>query len=257
MRWTAWLRRAAVTYVALLHLALLWQATAIAWRPWATGLAWRPAVQAEAQATRTAHQARRASQLQGAVVFLGDSIVEDMAVTGVLPCAENFGIGGETIDQVAWRAERLDLSAAGAVVLHAGINDWWANRFDGLPARYAALLGRIPAHVPVVASAMLPVDPARAPAFGGAAPAIPQANAAIRAACLARTGCVPVEAGADLAGQDGHLRPGVSVGDGVHLNPEGYRLLALRLRSALAAAAPALPDSACAASASPAAPPRR
>ncbi len=255
MRGRVWLRRAGWGYLAALHVGLAWIAAQILFRPWATDLVWGPTLRAQDYGARTVHQARRATQLAGGLAVLGDSIVEDMAVGALHPGAENFGMGGDTVAQVAWRAARLDLSGAGAVLLHAGINDWNGQDFKGIGEAYARLLAAIPPGLPVIVSGILPVDPERAPRFAGVPERLGAAHAEIGAACATRPGCRFVTAGGVLAGPDGRLRPEHSIGDGVHLNAGAYRLLAFSLRAALVDAAPGLRGSGRESSASPGAPP--
>lgn len=217
----------------------------------------RPALQAEAYKVRVVHQTRRAAQIQGAVAFVGDSIIEDMAASTVVPCAENFGIGGDTMAQVGERLSVLGLSQAQAVVLHVGVNDGWGRLgFNAFGERYARMMAEIPPHVPVVASAMLPVDPGRNAALARLAGGLRAANEEMRVACSRRPGCSFVDAGPDLAGGGGSLQPAFSIGDGVHLNADGYRLLANRLRLALPGALTGH-GAGCVSTALPGAPPRR
>jgi lysophospholipase L1-like esterase len=88
---------------------------------------------------------------------------------------------------------------------------------------------QIPAGVPVLVDAVLPVDEAAVDLYGNAE--VRAANAVIARACAARPGCRFVDTSGGLAGPGGGLDPRFHDGDGLHLNPEGQRAW----RAALAA----------------------
>jgi lysophospholipase L1-like esterase len=176
------------------------------------------------------HQQRRAAQIDGAVVVIGDSHVEGLAASQIAPRSENFGIGGDTLPGVASRLQALDLHRASAIVILAGFND--QPDFPDFAARYAALLAAAPPGVPVHAVGLLPIDPVRRPELAPYNARRPELNAAIRDACTAHPGCRYVAPPFGDA-----LAPGEHAGDGLHLNAAGYRLLAGALRAALSAPA--------------------
>jgi len=180
----------------------------------------------ETYADRIAHQQRRAAQIDGAVVFIGDSHIEGLAASAVTPRAENFGIGGDTLPGVTGRLRTLDLHRARAIVILAGFND--QPDFPDFAARYAALLAAAPPGVPLVAVGLLPVDPERRPEFAAYNGRRPALNSVIRDACAVQSRCRYV------APPFGDALPVAEhVGDGLHLNASGYRLLAGALRAGL------------------------
>ena len=60
----------------------------------------------------------------GAVIFLGDSIVQGLATAAVAPASVNYGIGtATTVDLIGALPSYRSLERAGSVVLSIGIND--------------------------------------------------------------------------------------------------------------------------------------
>jgi len=177
----------------------------------------------------------RSQQLAGQIAFVGDSRVSMLAATNVAPNSENFGVGGQDLRDLAVQLKALDLQGASAIVLESGLDDWWRDRLSNIGPHYATALAALPTAKPVVASAILPVNPDQAWRtfdgrydLHGIEPALAAANAEIARQCAARAGCVfvPVPS-ALLAGPD--LNPAYSL-DGLHLNPAGDAIWAASLR---------------------------
>jgi lysophospholipase L1-like esterase len=178
--------------------------------------------------------AARSQQLAGAVAFVGDSRIQLLATSNVADRSENFGVNGEDLAGLALRLRTMDLRGASAIVLESGANDWRTVRMAAFPARYAAVIAALPAK-PLIAAAILPVNPEQVSRFyagrfdwSGAPAAITAANAEIARQCAARAGCsfVPVPP-ALLSGDQ--LNPAYSV-DGVHLNAAGAAIWAASMR---------------------------
>ena len=167
----------------------------------------------------------------GAVALFGDSIAHGLAEFEVSPVAVNFGLGGDTVAGVTGRLRAASADdSASAVVVHVGTNDLARRGADEVAREWASLLDAVPAGVPVVASAVLPVDSdARGPEGGrnGRAAAF---NELARAACERRPGCtfVPSPFSAPLSRR-------FHVGDGLHLNRAGSARLARALAEAVEA----------------------
>jgi lysophospholipase L1-like esterase len=76
-------------------------------------------------ATRTIHDVTIAAAGPGSVVFLGDSITQELDVSQISPFGVNFGINGDTLEGLLTRlsAHSAVLSQARAVCLMIGVND--------------------------------------------------------------------------------------------------------------------------------------
>ncbi len=170
----------------------------------------------------------------GAVWFFGDSIIHMLDTARVTPRALNLGIGEDTIAGVYQRvAGRPALASAAGVVIAAGTNDLLYRTPEAAGQIYAALLARLPPSLPVVASAVLPVDEAARPQLAGRNAVIRRLNTAIAHACAQHPGCLFADAGPRLATQAGSLAPEHHRGDGLHLNASGYRHLIDTLSAAV------------------------
>jgi len=99
----------------------------------------------------TYYQARLAQQLavdsmapEGAVVLLGDSIIERLDATAVAPAALNFGIAGDTSRGLLKRLARYtSLAKAQAIFLEIGINDLLHATGDDVVANYRRILAAL------------------------------------------------------------------------------------------------------------------
>lgn len=95
----------------------------------------------------------------GAVVFIGDSLIEGICLDSVICHSANYGIGGDTtIGVLARIGEYHSLKRASAVVLAVGINDMRFRDNSSILVNYARILAAIPDNLPVICCAVLPVD---------------------------------------------------------------------------------------------------
>lgn len=169
------------------------------------------------------HHQRTADPHQpaGAVVFLGDSHTQGLAVEAVEAGALNYGIGGQDTRHLAEAIPHLQaVKRARLVVLLIGSNDLPAQDPDGMRERLQAIAAGVEAPLlwhGIPRNRRVPLE------------ATQEANAMIRAVCHARPGCTYVET--DLATEDFQS-------DGSHLSPSGYRKLIATLRRGLDAALP-------------------
>lgn len=169
----------------------------------------------------------------GAVVFMGDSIVQSLATSAVAPSAVNYGIGTLSttalLDHLAIYA--TSLQRASAVVFSIGVNDVATGRAAGLAERYRMLLGAVPPRTPVVVSAIGPVlRGEKALEMTGE---IGRINKALREMCARREACRYVDTWALFAGPENGFDPGYFMADGLHLSRQGYDAWIGALRTAL------------------------
>jgi len=222
-------------YLALLHLAaagLLWASPLPGQLAWRLGLGSRWVEKDEAFHNRAGQLRRHAEAVDpGAVVFIGDSLLAALDVGALADRAVQLSIPGETARRVAARLPGLLPALRGArlVLLHVGTNDLRYREPGALARPLGRIMGKIPAGVPVLVDAVLPVDEAAFGLYGNAE--VRAANAVLRRACAARPGCRFVDTSGGLAGAGGGLDPRFHDGGGLHLSPAGHRAW----RAALAA----------------------
>lgn len=180
-------------------------------------------------------QIRRSQRIDGAVVFLGDSEITGLASSNIALKTENFGISGETIEGLIGRVPSYKLDKARAIVIEIGINNMAIDRLSGFSDKYSRLLALMPPAVPVIAMAIMPVNPDAAQYFiyPGAESSIQAANRGLREACLVRPNTQYLDVHDPLADPSSALRQGFSAGDGLHLSEAGYAVIEQLLTSAL------------------------
>jgi lysophospholipase L1-like esterase len=183
-----------------------------------------------------AYQLRLDPTAEHAVFFIGDSLVQSLHVGGIVAAAVNYGIGGDTIGGVRRRLPLYhSLATARAIVLAIGANDLLTRDAAAASSDYEALVSELPAGVPLILSAVLPVDQQ---AVGNQLRRltngeIMRLNATIERLCAQRKKCIFLDVGAELRDREGRLARAFQVGDGVHLNAAGYRIWSAALSRAL------------------------
>jgi lysophospholipase L1-like esterase len=177
-----------------------------------------------------------ASVPAGAAIFIGDSQIQGLDVTSVVPLAVNYGIGGDTTAGVLRRMPLYDsLTRAGVVVLEVGSNDLATASPSEILANYRKILAMIPPAAAIIVSAILPVSAAKSgerPGRFSRNQAINEINRSLAEICAGRTGCLFVDVD-KLADAAGDLAPAFDLGDGLHLSREGYRAWSGLLSGAL------------------------
>ncbi len=165
----------------------------------------------------------------GAVIFLGDSIVQGLATAAVAPASVNYGIGtATTVDLIGALPSYRSLERAGSVVLSIGINDLARGMRDELVSHYRQIITALPPAVPLVWSGLLPASTSIV-----AADDIAAANRNIQSLCAARAHCTFIDMLPLMANNHGTPHPGLYLEDGVHLSPSGYRIWIEALKQAI------------------------
>lgn len=194
------------------------------------------------------HQRRLDRNLDpGAVLLVGDSLIQGMPAGAVAPGGVNYGIGGDTTRGVLQRmAFYSSLRTARAVVLAVGGNDFKYRGDDALLANYENILKAVPAEVAAVVVALLPVDEmamARRGIRHRANVATLRLNRELSRLCTERAGvCRFVGVDERFTDARGNLLTEIHEGDGVHLSPLGYRMLIAALHAAVEALPPRCAD---------------
>lgn len=166
---------------------------------------------------------------RNAVVLFGDSHVQGLCTACLPPPALNFGIGGETSTELLARIGIYrGTRSARAIVLLTGTNDLLRNEDDGLATRLTQLIDGLTTSAPLIAVAVLPVDPRVSSRLETLPRRIQQVNAAYSRACAANPRCSWMDL-TELEDSEGNLRSTLHIGDGIHLAQEGQSLLIQRL----------------------------
>lgn len=214
-------------YLILAHLAaaaILWQSSWPGHLAWKLGISSHWAEFSPSYRTQRAKLRRLARAVEpGAALFIGDSLLGSLDIGALADHAVQLSISGDTSRRVAARiADYARIPGTRLVLIHVGTNDLRFRPPAAIAEPLSRALGAIPAAMPVIVSAILPVDERVFRPYGNAQ--VAAANRVLARACAARPGCRFVDAGAVLADGTGNLdRRFHSPGDGLHLNAAGVR----------------------------------
>jgi len=181
----------------------------------------------------TYHKRMDGNVPDGAVILIGNSITQGLAVSAVFPKSVNYGIGSDTTIGVLERlSDYKSISRAKAIVIAVGVNDLSRRNNDEIIKNYKKILNKLPNNIPVIASAVLPVDEIIKNKTGRNN-RISDLNVALDSLCENYINVHFVNPSKLLIDSDNNLSTLYHVGDGVHLNTKGYNILINELRKAL------------------------
>jgi lysophospholipase L1-like esterase len=230
-------KRVPITYVVALHLLLalvLLKSDFLARVQWKLNTLGKPQPAKETpEITPHFHRMLRYhSRMDGnvpeqAIVFIGDSIMQGLCVTAIGHPSVNYGIGSDTTAGVLQRLPEYEsIARASVVVLAIGVNDMKRRPNADILRNISAIVERIPDTVPVIISALLPLNEEarqkRVPNWTGASlERINALNNDLSQLERSRGVLEFVNAGPDLVDETGNLSATLHDGDGVHLNAAG------------------------------------
>jgi lysophospholipase L1-like esterase len=169
----------------------------------------------------------------GSVLFIGDSFIQGMNVTGVTKDGINFGIGGDTTKGVLARLPMYrSLAKARAVVIAVGDNDLRRGSSEAeVAGNYKKIIAQMPKTVPIFFCSLVPC--VEEPDFADINRGIASLNRSLKELCDSDSRCHLVNLGPRFNTEQGALRREFADEDGVHLNGSGYRVCIEKLREAL------------------------
>lgn len=167
-----------------------------------------------------------------AVIFIGDSITQGLNTSAITEPTANYGIGGDTTVGIIERLNTYQsINNARAVVIAIGINDIKYRENDIILNNYKTIIGMIPSHVPIVISAVHPIDErVRNDANGFNESRIKPLNKELKNYSLNSERLFYVDTTDQLIDSSGNLDPKYHDLDGVHLNSEGNAVWIQNLR---------------------------
>ena len=179
------------------------------------------------------------SQAADPILFIGDSIVQDMDISAITPNGRNYGMGGYTVrDILEWLPAIREIPHANAILLSVGINDFWMGNNSKSIESYRAILEWLPSHFPIIANSVLPVDDNQ---YGlPSNQEIDLFNEQIELLTINRSHCYFCNSNAVMKDQDNCLPTMFHTGDGVHLSSRGYSVLINHIRQTLSSITPKL-----------------
>jgi lysophospholipase L1-like esterase len=169
------------------------------------------------------------------VIFIGDSITQGLCVTAVANPSVNYGVGNDTTVGVLQRLPVYrSLEKASAVVIAIGINDMRYRSNDKILYNYRSIADKISLAVPVIFSAVLPIDEdARDEWQGVNNRRIKELNSKLKDWTETSARLRYVDAGSRLVDERGNLADELYDNDGVHLNSLGNAIWIQQLRESV------------------------
>ncbi|RED52245.1 SGNH/GDSL hydrolase family protein [Aestuariispira insulae] len=175
----------------------------------------------------TAHQLRQDRNLPpGRVLLFGASTIQGIDTARLSCPASNFGIGGETAEELMARLSHYhSIDQAAAIIVQTGLNNLLQGRTDGLETTLVKILDSLPREKPILMLAHQHVGPIEGL---DSPPDIALWNRRIASLCEARTNCRMITPPPMRNYRPDYLEP-----DRIHLNRPGYDLLIGELNRAL------------------------
>lgn len=156
----------------------------------------------------------------GSIIMIGDSITQGI----IYPRFINYGIGSDTTYGVLNRLEKYkSLQEANKIILMIGINDLKRRSDNQIIENYQKIIEYFPNNKLIVFS-ILPVNEAvvlKNSEMNNIR--INKLNKELSRICK-NNSVVFIDISEEYLNKDGYLDSKFHVGDGIHLNPEGYRI---------------------------------
>lgn len=230
------LRKLGVIYLLMLHILvalMLAKSDFIDKAGYKFGVYTAPELSSYYDRITTYHFRMNGNVPDGATIFIGDSITQGLATSAISKLSVNYGIGSDTTLGVLNRVRKYEsLTRANAIVLAIGVNDLRRRNDEKIIANYEDILSSLPKYIPIVVSAILPVDE-RVQSVNSENKRITRVNALLNELAGAYDNVTFSDAGILLRGSDNNLKANFHVGDGVHLSSDGYQIWIQELRRAL------------------------
>ncbi len=170
----------------------------------------------------------------GSIIFIGDSFIQGLCVSAVAPESVNYGIGGDTTVGVLQRLTSYSsLNQAGIVVVAIGFNDLKFRDNNGILRNYSAIAEQMPHNIPIIFSAVLPVNEKKHENLHGRNQRIQAINTELKAFTMKSKNLFFVNVGPFLIDVQGNLADEYHDGDGVHLNARGNNIWIIELQKTI------------------------
>ncbi len=171
------------------------------------------------------HKRMDGSVPDNAIIFIGDSITQSLAVSAITPSGVNYGIGKDTSIGVLNRITQYSsIPRANIVVIAIGINDLKRRDVNSITDNYTKIINAIPKDIQIIFNAVHPVNeffslhPGRKNAY------IQQLNLNLKSICSKFTNVHFMDISQLLADNRQNLSNKFHTGDGIHLNHNGYAI---------------------------------
>ena len=159
-------------------------------------------------------------------IFLGDSIIDMLSVEDNFD-GINFGISGEKISNAKKKVKCLTNLDNKTIILAYGVNDI-PRHTDEFISDYVELINNLNFNGEILVQSILPIEEAIHEIYWGCIKTnfqINEYNNALKKMCETKDKCTYIDIRNSLTDEFGQLRSEFQIGDGVHLNKNGYSVL--------------------------------
>lgn len=170
---------------------------------------------------------------ENTTLFIGDSLTQGMAVTNILPYAVNFGIGHDTVNGVLQRIKSYEsIKRVAKVIVTVGINDLRKKPVEAVIVNYIDLLNELEKrHRHVYIHEVLPIDEK---IMGKKLQnKITLFNQHLNKISKSFTNVHFLQKSMEFIDNTGNLKASLHLGDGLHLNSNGYSIWIKQLKKQL------------------------
>lgn len=165
-----------------------------------------------------------AQRERSSILFFGDSITQALNVSELEQRAINYGIGGDTTTALLERLPRYNTQTlTTCIVLAIGVNDFYMSGVESVFENYQQLLKVLPVTIPIIVSAVLPVDDALFNVTNNTN--IQRLNRLTKELVEQHQHVHWVDVGSRLLNSDSVLAENMHLGDGIHLNATGSKIV--------------------------------
>ncbi len=200
------------------------------------GISGQPEITVHFNRMLSYHSRMDANVPRGAIIFIGDSITQGLCVSAVITPSVNYGIGSDTSFGVLQRLPVYkSIANASAVVIAIGINDFIFRSNIEILKNYTLIVEQIPKRVPIIFSAVLPLDEKiHAKKWQGVNQnRIKNLNSKLKDLTAKFANTFFVDASPLLVDGEGNLSNAYYMIDGIHLNSQGNAIWIQELKKAL------------------------
>ncbi len=159
-------------------------------------------------------------------IFIGDSIIDMFCVEDNFD-AINFGISGETVSNAKRKIKSLTNLENKNIILAYGVNDL-PKATEDFKNDYRQLIQNLDSSGEIFIQSILPIEEAIYEIYWGCKKSnkqIDEYNEALKELCEEFENCTYLDVRDSLTDDLGQLKLELQLGDGVHLNKNGYAIL--------------------------------
>jgi len=163
---------------------------------------------------------------KNATIFIGDSLTQSLAVSAITPYAVNYGIGHDTSKGVLDRLNQYtSIQHSKIIVIAIGINDLKFNKKEKeILSNLEKIIKILPNKKPIIFNSMHPVDEQSLNSDSIKNRKITSINSDLEKICSKYSNVHFIDTYKVLSNNSGNLLNKYHVGDGLHLNTQGYQV---------------------------------